>query len=241
VLVPSYFVSNKRHCDFGKLNSCSEMFAILVILISVFVFFTAAENKWDWKNVVEPQCNSCKCHYKSPKVELKRLSSIFAKKRYMVMASKLDIVQKHIGFGNGGMIQTDQDLDAFAAFTFMSYFSRDMKKSYANWTLGETVSGSIVSSIRGNVMSTQLETGIGTSRKIQSIEDSLMGDGLASYNVLWADKTNILLVGCLGSKGYSGWSLFSTSRTLSRKTKKIVLEKISALGFKPNKAVVLPY
>jgi len=88
-------------------------------------------------------------------------------------------------------------------------------------------------------MNMQFETG--TSRKIQNLEDSLMGDGLHSLHVLWADETNFLFVGCSGGEGYSWWWLTSTSRKLSRQTKQIVLQKISALGYNLKRAIVLLY
>jgi len=214
---------------------------IKLVIFSVLACVAAAGNKWAWKNVAEPQCNNCKCYRQASQMELKPLRSVFAKKRYILMASQLKLVQFHIAFGNRGMIKTDQDLADIAPFSFKTYFSRGMKKAYANWTLAETVTGSIVSRIQGNVMSTQFETGIGTSQKIRNIEDSVMGDGLYSSAVLWADEANILFVNCFGSNGYSGWALYSTSSTLSRKAKQIVLQKISALGFKLKRAVVLPY
>jgi len=115
-----------------------------------------------------------------------------------------------------------------------------MNNAYGNWTLGETVTGSFVLRIRGNVMINQFETG--TSMKIHNIENSLMGDGLYVLHALWADdEANILFVCCFGSQGYSGWYLLSTSRSLSRKTQTIVLDKISVLGFNLKRAVVLPY
>jgi len=157
------------------------------------------------------------------------------------MPSKLNLVQVHIGYGKRGMIKTDQDLDAISPFTFKKHFSKDMKKAYRNWTLHETFTGSIVSPICGNVLRIELETGTGTSRKIRNIEDSVTGDGLFSSTVLRADETNILFLSCFGSKGYSGWFFYSTSRTLNRKTKEIVLDKISALGFKLNRAMLVPY
>jgi len=217
------------------------MFIKLITLVSVLACVVAPGNKWAWKNVAEPKCNNCRCYRQAPQMELKPLRSLFAKKRYLLMASKLYLEQLYLKYGKKGMIKTDQDLEAFAPFTFKSYFSKNMKKSYINWTLDETVSGSIVSRIQGNVLKMQLETGTGTSRKIQNIEDSIMGDGLSSRHVLWADETNILMVKCFGSKGYSGWSFYSTGRTLSRKTKQIVLDKISALGFNPGRPVILPY
>jgi len=218
------------------------MFVKLIIFASVLAcvaLITAAGNKWAWKNVAEPQCNNCKCYYKAPPMNLKLLKSLFAQKRYYLMASKLRLQQAHIRFGKGGMIKTDQDLAAIAPLTFKTYFSRGMKKAYANWTLHDTFTGSVVSGIRRNVMNMQFVTG--TSRKIQNMEDSLMGDGFNNLHVLWADETNILFVGCSGSEGYSYWWLTSMSRKLNRMTKQIVLQKISALGFNLKRAIILPF
>jgi len=215
------------------------MYAKLIILASLSAFVEGAGNKWAWKNVAEKQCNNCKCYNKVTPMELKPLRLLFAKKRYLVMANKLSLERIHIEFGNRGTIKTDQDLEAIAPFTFKNYFSRDMKKLYGKWTLGEAVTGSIVFRIRGNVLNTRLETG--TSKKIQNIENSLIGDGFLSINVCWADDTNILFVDCLGSKGYSSWSLYSTSHTLSQNTKSIVLRIISELGFNPKRTVVMPH
>jgi len=214
------------------------MLVKLVFLVSVVTCVAAAGNEWAWKNVAEPLCNNCKCYHKAPQLELKPLRSLFVKKRYLLMANKLNLVHLHIGFGNRGMIKTDQDLYTFAPFTYKTYLRKDMRRLYTNWTMDATFGGSIVSRIRGNVFGSKVETG--TSRKIQNIEDSIMGDLFFNFKVIWADKRNILLAKCFGSEGYSGWALSSTSRTLSRKTKQIVLEKISALGFKPSLAVVLP-
>jgi len=174
-------------------------------------------------------------------MKLKPLSSLLARKRSILMASKLRLQQLHIEYGKIGMITADQNLVALAPFAYKGYFSRNVKKAYGNWTLGETVSGSNVSRIQGNAKRYQLESGTGRSKKIRNSEDSVMGDGFFSYKVLWADEINILFVNCFESKCYSGWSLFSTSRTLNRKTQKIVLDKICALGFNHNRAVVLPY
>jgi len=207
-----------------------------ITLVSLLARVAAAGNKWAWKNVAEPQCNNCKCYYKAPQMDLKPLKALFTQKLYMLMASKLRLQQIHIAFGNRGMIKTDQQLAAFAPFTFKTYFSRNMKKASGNWTLGETVTGSYVLRILGNVLNNQYETG--TSLKINSIEDSLMGDGLYVFHALWADEANILYVSCFGSQGYSGWYLLSTRRTLSRKTQKIVLDKKSVLGFNPKRPVV---
>jgi len=215
------------------------MFIKFITLVSVLACVAAAGNQWAWKNVAEPQCNDCKCYRQAPQMEIKPLRSLFAKKRYALMGNKLYLVQLHIGLGNRGMIKTDQDLAAIAPLTFNTYFSRGMKRAYANWTLAETVTGSIASRIRGNVLHVVYETGM--SRKIKNIEDSIMGAGLVNIKVLWADKTNVLVIACFGSKGYSGWLLFSTSRALRSTTEKIVLEKISQIGFNPKRPVVLPY
>jgi len=156
------------------------------------------------------------------------------------MASQLKLAQLHIRLDNKGMIKTDQDLANIAPFSFKTYFSWGMKKAYANWVVGETVTGSIVARIQGNVMTSQLENRTGTSKKIRSIEDSIMGDGIVNSKVIWADETNFLGVSCFGREGYSGWFLFSTSRVMSSTTEKLVLKKISRLGFNPKNYVRMP-
>jgi len=226
--------------NIGKINQLApEMFLKLVIFAIVFSCVAAADIKWAWKNIVESQCDNCKCYNKGHSMKLKPLRSLFAERRYVAMANKLSLSHLSIGFGNRGMITTDQDLYELAPFTFKKHFSKDMKKSYGNWTYGETSTGSVVNFIQKNVFRYQLKTH--ASRTIQKNADSLFGDGSSTYKVIWADGKSILLVGCFGSKGYSGWALYSTSRSLSRTTKEIVLEKISALGFKRSGAVVLPY
>jgi len=214
------------------------MFLKGISLATVLTLVLASGNKWAWKNVAEPQCNKCKC-YKGPQMELKPLRSMFAERRFVLMASKLRLASIHVGLGNRGMIKTDQDLDAFSALTFKAYFSKNMKRAYTNWTLDETVTGSFVASIRGNVYNYKYETG--TSRKILGNEDSLVGDRFVNAKVIWADETCMLFVFCFGSEGYSGWALDSTSRTLSKRTKNIVYGIISARGFSAKKAVVIPY
>jgi len=54
-----------------------------------------------------------------------------------------------------------------------------------------------------------------------------MGNGFFNYKVFGADKTNILFLCCFGNKWYITWCLSSTNRSLSRKTMKMVLEKVS--------------
>jgi len=86
------------------------MFTKLIILASVFAYVAAAEKKWAWKNVAEPECNNCQCYRQAPRMELKPVRSLFARKRYILKGSKLNLVQLHVGFGERGMVKTDQDL-----------------------------------------------------------------------------------------------------------------------------------
>jgi len=217
---------------------CSEMFVQVVILAAVFPCVVAVGGKWEWKNVAEPQCNNCTC-FRGSEIKLKPLRAIFARKRHFLIASKLDLTNMHLVLFKGGLIKTDKDLDGISTFTIETHLSRNMKKLHANWTLGETSSGRMFKRIRRNIMVHMYEAG--TSKKIRKLEDSLIGDGVRDSKVIWADETNILVVSCFGSEGYSAKGLFSTSRTLSRTTMKIVLDQISARGFNRKRAVLLDY
>jgi len=61
------------------------------------------------------------------------------------MANKVYLVKLDIGLCERGLIKTDQDLTALAPFTSQTYFSRDKKKAYGNWTLDKVITGSFAS------------------------------------------------------------------------------------------------
>jgi len=214
------------------------MFVKVVTFVTILTFAAAAENKWAWKNIAEPQCNKYKCYNNGHQMKLKPLGPLFAKRRYVLMAIKLFLSNMNIGIGNRRMIKTDQDLYELAPFTFKTYLSWKMKNSYANWTFDKTVTGSLVDLIQGNAINSQYMT---SSSIIRKHEDSVFGDGSSTYKVIWADDKSLLFVWCFGSEGYSGWDLYSTSPTLSKTTRKILVEKMPALGFNPKRAVVLPH
>jgi len=144
------------------------MYAKIIILASAFACVAATRKKSAWQNVAEPQCNNCKCYYGAPQMDIKPLRSLFAQKRYILMASKV--------FHNCALGTVKEEWSQRIKTLSLSPHLLTKAIPAGMWKrFVET------GRIQGNVIRYQLETRTGTSRKIRYIEGSVMGDGLFSF------------------------------------------------------------
>jgi len=218
--------------------------ALLLCAIQSF----GAQQKWSWKNIKEPNCNNCNCVGTKilPLISIK--SSLYSAERHILMANRLRVSFMSVTLLNGKLIKSDKHLTQIAPLTVKSQMKN--KRVTSMWTSVRGSTYFMECELRKNGHSRcgdysfsriKLKAAIGNgTRSDTQMADSIMGDWTWNYRAVWADEKNILWTICFGDKGYSGWVLTSTSKTMSTKTKKKVLQIVVSLGFDPSKTVMFP-
>jgi len=213
-------------------------FTFKLLICSVIIQYSTQDPGWSIKGVREPNCLKCSCMGTGlSETSRPTILKIMSQKLYEPIQSRSSRLFAQILI-RGKVALTKTDIDNLCSVTHY-----DLDSSVGTFGLGDGKNITWTYNIKrlSRVSYYNLQQRHDPMDMPESFRKSYMNMGAPQQlSFVWTDGSSFLATVCRFD-GQTTWLILSIHKTLSRKTKKKILEKVAKLGFDPALAYTSDY